>query len=267
MQRSPAIPYLVADDFGLCPEINRAVAVLHDQRVLNRVSWIVNTGYFQESARFLSEHPRLLAGVHLNLTDGRPVLPPSAVPSLVNLKGEFIGGRHYAVLARIVLNIFKVQEIKAEWRAQIQKAKEAGVGIYHLNSHGHLHLLPKLHGAYLDLVEEFRIPYARLVLSGQSMKAVILKAFSTALLKAAANRNLRFGYPARILGIDHAGHVDKALIRRELSSGHHQGTTEFVIHPSIGQNQYHERWKYPPNLELDAFLDPQIVEHFKSLEA
>ena len=37
---------VTADDFGLCPEVNDAICLLHDRGVVKRTSFLVTTEHF-----------------------------------------------------------------------------------------------------------------------------------------------------------------------------------------------------------------------------
>lgn len=119
---------VTADDFGLCAEIDEAICLLHDRGVVGRTSLVVNTPQFEASVEALRRRPGLEVAIHLNVTDGRPVLPPEEVPTLVDGGGSFRGGRHYAVLAGILAGRVRRSDVHREWQAQIAKARDAGLG-------------------------------------------------------------------------------------------------------------------------------------------
>ena len=106
---------VTADDFGLCPEINEAICLLYDRGIVRRTSFMVNTDWFESSVEALRSRPALEVGVHLNLTDGKPVLPAEEVPTLINGNGRFHGGRHYGVIARILSGRMSQLDIHREW--------------------------------------------------------------------------------------------------------------------------------------------------------
>src|SRR5262245_13268508 len=183
---------VTADDFGLCPQVNDAICLLHDRRIVQRTSVLVNTEWFEASVEALRHRPSLEACVHLNLTDGRPVLPARQVPTLVDDDGRFHGGRHYGVIAKILGGQISRGDILREWRAQIAKAGTGGLTVRELNSHGHLHLLPPLHGIVVALLREFELPRVRLIRSFESLRGVALSICSLGL----AHRLKRNGLPA-----------------------------------------------------------------------
>lgn len=255
---------VTADDFGLCPEVNDAVCLLHDRGVVQRTSFIVNTEYFEPCAEALRRRPALEVGIHLDLTDGRPVLPAGEVPSLVNRNGCFRGGRHYGVLARILSGWMVRREIRSEWRAQIAKAKRAGIDVKYLNAHGHLHLLPQLRGVVLDLLEEFAIPHLRVVLVADSARGVLLRLCSFGMVRAVRRRGLPVAFPDRILGLGREGSLSEQHILKELA-GQGEGVAELIVHPALGGNEYHRRWHYAGEEEVRALLSEETGDLLRKL--
>jgi predicted glycoside hydrolase/deacetylase ChbG (UPF0249 family) len=233
---------VTADDFGLCREIDEAICLLHDRGIVRRASLIVNTPSFDASVEALQQRPALDVAIHLNLTDGRPVLPADAVPTLVDAGGSFPGGRHYGIVGRILSGRMSRDEVHREWRAQIAKAQGAGVVLQELNSHGHLHLLPHLHGIVLALRHEFDIPRVRLVHSFEWPRGVLLHLCSLGLRRKLTRAGAPALWPDRTLGLRSPGAIDRRIRLRDLAGGHI--TTELIVHPSQGANDYHSRWGY-----------------------
>ncbi|HUG54969.1 MAG TPA: ChbG/HpnK family deacetylase [Vicinamibacteria bacterium] len=254
----PAGLLVTADDFGLCPEIDDAVCLLFDRGVVRRTSFIVNTSGFDRSLERIAARPGLQVGVHLNLTDGRPVSPPNEVRSLVTGTGEFVGGRHFRVLASVAAGWFALEDIRREWRAQLAKARAAGLAITHLDAHGHVHLLPRVRGVVLDLLDEFAIPFVRLVLSPDSVRHRPLGAWSAGLAAALRRRGLRSDYPRRVVGLGCQGALEAGWLLRQLRS-RPDGLTELIVHPSTARNPYHRRWRYAGERELEALLAPEVA--------
>lgn len=249
---------ITADDFGLCPEVNAAICLLHDRGIVQRTSFLVNTEHFDSSVQALRKRPALQVAIHLNLTDGRPVLPAREVPSLVGRNGAFRGGRHYGVAARVIGGQIRRSEVRAEWEAQIARAKAAGIEIKHLNGHGHVHLLPPLHGVVSDLLAEFAIPHVRLVQPAASLRGVVFGWWSRGLIRAVGRRRLAVTFDDRILGLGHPGRLNNEHLRDALTQIQ-DGATELIVHPAVGRNDYHSRWRYDGEAEVRALLSEQTA--------
>ena len=254
---------VTADDFGLCQEVNDAICLLHDRGVVQRTSFIVNTEHFESSAEALLRRTALEVGIHLDLTDGRPVLASTEVPTLVNRSGCFRGGRHYGVLARILSGRLSRSEIRSEWRAQISKAVGAGIDVRCLNAHGHLHLLPALRGIVLDLLDEFAIGEVRVVLSGRSARGLVLRLCSLGMVRAVRRRRLPVTFPDRILGLDRPGLLDTRRILKELATSG-EGVSELIVHPALAPNEYHRRWRYAGADEVRALLSDETARALRA---
>lgn len=249
---------VTGDDFGLCPEMNDAICLLHDRGIVQRAAFMVNTEYFAASLAALRSRPALEVGIHLNLTDGPPVLPASCVPTLVNRHGAFRGGRHYSVAALILCGRMSGREIHSEWKAQIIRAKDAGVDVRQLSAHGHLHLLPPLHGIVADLLEQFAIPQLRIVSPGASVRGVALGLPSLRLLSALRRRRLAVACARHTLGLDHPGALDERRLVNSLGA-RREGAIELIVHPSLGENAYHRRWRYAGDVETRALLTDHVT--------
>ena len=136
---------LCADDYGLSRPISRGIAQLAAAGRLTEVSCIVNAPAWAAVERDLEGLP-VRVGLHLNLTEGRPlsralaahwpVLP--ALPRLIAL----------AHLRRL-----PVAAIRAEWQGQLAAFEQArGHAPAHLDGHQHVHHLPQLRDLLLELL-------------------------------------------------------------------------------------------------------------------
>lgn len=145
-----------ADDFGLTPGVNAAVIRAHREGILTSATLMAGGLAWQEAVSLSRATPTLGVGVHLTLTALAPVLPPQQVPSLVDQKGRFRRQLWRAPL-------WRRPEVKAEWRAQIQRLVRAGIKPTHLDSHHHVHLWPSLLAVACELAQEFAIPALRVI--------------------------------------------------------------------------------------------------------
>ena len=253
-----------ADDFGLCREVNSAICHLYDRGVVAQTSLLTNTREFEASIALLRARPALRVGVHLNLTDGPPVCAPETVASLLSPAGEFIGGRHLAVVARVMSGLARRSEIRAEWRAQVTRAVEAGIVVRHLDGHGHLHLLPVLHEIVAELMEEFGIERVRVVLHDRSLRGRILGPLSRRLLSVLRGSGLEVRYPNRVLGLAATGRLGSDDLRAELEQPW-EGEAELITHPSMGIGHAHRAWQFRGDRETEALLEPDVIDRIRAL--
>ena len=139
---------LCADDFGLAPGISAAIARLAQAQRLTAVSCITNSPHWEASAPLLARLPASVdAGLHINLTEGRPLSPRLAklwpkLPSLPSL------------IVRAHLGLLPRAELRSEVHAQLAAFRAAtGVAPRFIDGHQHVHHLPMLRGIILDMVE------------------------------------------------------------------------------------------------------------------
>ena len=151
---------VTADDFGLSHEVNEAVMRGHEFGVLSCASLMVGAPAAREAVALARSRPGLKVGLHLTLVEGRPVLPASAVPDLVDSEGRFRPGL-VGPGARIFLFPRARRQAVAECRAQVAAFLETGLELDHLNGHNHFHIHPTILDAVLQIAERTRIPAVR----------------------------------------------------------------------------------------------------------
>lgn len=142
-----------ADDCGFDTPTTDGVFDAHLNGIISSTSVVVNFDGFSYAARRLQEVPSLKAGVHLNFYQGKPVLEPAKVPSLINpLTGEFDPSIQKA-------GQISPSHLKSEFKAQIEKFLAAGLTPTHLDNHRpEIYLDVPLFTAVIDLAAEYRLP-------------------------------------------------------------------------------------------------------------
>lgn len=150
---------LNADDLGYSPGVNQAILGLEDSGLLTSSSLVVNLAHSAAAIEEVRRRPHMAVGVHLNLTKGRPCLPPEQVPSLVGLDGRFHPTPR--MFARGAAGLIRWRQAHGECRAQIERALEAGITVSHLDSHSHWHVLPGLRGLVDRLAAEYGVGLVR----------------------------------------------------------------------------------------------------------
>ena len=105
--------------------------------------------------------PALAVGLHLVLVSGAAALPPERVPSLVDARGRFPDSPLRAGL-RYQFSRRAREELRAEVRAQLDRFRETGLALSHVDGHLHLHVHPVVIGILADAAGEYGIPAVRL---------------------------------------------------------------------------------------------------------
>ena len=180
---------LCADDYGLSTGIDAAIARLVRAGRLVAFSCLSNgPAWRADAAQAAALRGPALAGLHINLTEGRPLSPALArhwpqLPSLPRLLVD-------AHLGRLPLAAL-ADELAAQWDAF---AQAAGVAPDFIDGHQHVHHLPGVRGLLLDWLQRHPVPVrstARLAGPGDTFKRRVIE-FSggRALGRALAARGL-----------------------------------------------------------------------------
>src|SRR6202020_2277931 len=72
-----------ADDFGVTPGVNRAIAELHQGKVLTSTTLMATGAAFDDAVAVAHANPTLGVGCHIVLTDGIPVSSPESISTLI----------------------------------------------------------------------------------------------------------------------------------------------------------------------------------------
>src|SRR5438034_5088190 len=157
---TPERPYLIvnADDYGYFACVSKGILKSATHGVVTATGVFANSIHFGEHAAWLRECDALDAGVHLNLTDGIPL-----TSDLQKMLGRWSGRfpRKFALAKAILSGAIKVDAVKREWRAQIERCLAHGLKLRFLNSHEHMHMLPSLFPVAKALAHDYDIRHIR----------------------------------------------------------------------------------------------------------
>lgn len=148
-----------ADDFGMMHSVNRATAEALQNHWITSASILVPCPWFPEAVEFAKTHPDADLGIHVALNSEwttfrwRPVSPQPPGSSLLDKEG------YLPLLEEDVVRQAKPNDVEKEVRAQIDKAKAAGINISHLDAHMETIIrTPELIGVYTKLGGSYGLP-------------------------------------------------------------------------------------------------------------
>ena len=127
---------VTADDFGAAEEVNDAVEQGHRDGILTAASLMVSAPAAASAVARAKTLPRLRVGLHIVLVDGKPTLPASAIPDLVDDAGMFRNDMTAAALRMFCLPRVR-RQLEAEIEAQFDAFRATGLTLDHVNTHKH----------------------------------------------------------------------------------------------------------------------------------
>ena len=257
---------VTADDFGVAHEVNAAVETAHTRGVLTAASLMVGGAAVQDAVARARRLPRLRVGLHLVLVEGRPVLPPSALPDLVGPDGRFRRD-----MVRMAVDIFfrprARRQLAAEIEAQFAAYAATGLPLDHVNTHKHFHLHPTIAGMILRIgrgygMAAMRAPNeARAVLRAAEPGAAIRPAYVTAPWAALIRLRLALAGVStgdRVFGLQWSGAMTPARVEglvRHLP----KGVSELYLHPGLAGGFDGAAPGYRYAEELEALTAPGVA--------
>lgn len=129
-----------ADDFGFSKGVNEAIIDLAKLSKITSTTVMVNMPYFREITNCL-EIPGFGVGLHLNLTQGRPVSQPHLVSTLVDRDGKFYP--QTVLIKRLFTGRVSFKHLMLEIDVQYSALEEiVGDRITHIDSHQWIHKNP-----------------------------------------------------------------------------------------------------------------------------
>ncbi|HVB06396.1 MAG TPA: ChbG/HpnK family deacetylase [Acidimicrobiales bacterium] len=141
------------DDLGFSHEANTAIYGALRSGAATSASLMVPGPWARAAA---AEYRGEAVGVHLVLNAELDLYrwgPITHSPSLLDGDGAF---------PRTVDDVWEhadLDEVRREWRAQLERAVLWGIGVDHLDAHlGGVELKPEFFDVYLDLAEEYHLP-------------------------------------------------------------------------------------------------------------
>lgn len=232
-----------ADDLGLTRSINEGIFQALDAGDITDVSVLANGTAWDHALEGLRQRGIEGVGIHCTLVDGEtPISPPESLGPLVNGSERFpVGARPLQLFRDCLLRRAAVVAAAGrELRAQIQRVREAGLRITHLDSHQHTHLFPGLSRLCVELCVEFGIPAIRIPKAGVGSATGIALG---ALAQRAREHALRNGIqPVTALGYDLTGSVTREGLRELLQEGGDYRMAEIIVHPGFADDYTRTRY-------------------------
>lgn len=259
---------VTADELGLSTKRNQGIVDAHAKGIVTSASMLAYGPTFREAVQIARALPRLDIGLHLNLSDGEPLV--LGHKTIVSPNGTFWGRQE--ARRRIKENLFDLREVEREAEAQIDTLKKAGVKVTHLNSIDHVHIrgtlaqslsvVCKRHG-----IRCFRCPAERVLPPSFKPDAARIAAVEeyhqSALNAITVYAQQRMRSTENFGGAAIMGFLTPDLLIETLRSLP-EGLTELMVHPGLKAAE--KGFEGPEReVELQALTDPRIKPLLKEV--
>jgi chitin disaccharide deacetylase len=255
-----------ADDFGFSDGVNGAIIKAHEEGILTSTSLMVSGDAAQKAIALAKNHPHLAVGLHLVLVCGKSVLPPSQIPHLVDSQGNFSNNPTQAGLS-YQFNQATRAELRLEIYAQLEKFRDSGLNLSHVDGHLHLHVHPVILEILTELAPEFQIKFIRLPSEELTKNLKIdkrnlltkiiwsivfgqLRRYGEGLLKS---HNIKFA--DKVYGLLQTGNMSEKYLL-DLIPQIEAKLVEIYSHPALVNTDINNSGE----VELAALLSPQVRE-------
>ena len=239
-----------ADDFGLSRGITDTILETVDEGPVTQASIIPNGEAVEYAlAEYGKRKDRLALAVHINLTEGKPLSPPHAVPRLVGAHGFFrygAAGLWLAYLAALPRTRRALRaEVKTELAAQLARITTlAGVDRIGVNGHQHAHLIPFIFDELVALggisaVRILREPFIGGASLGRYAARFVLHILSRRARRGAARRGIAVN--DFFVGFVHSGQMTEERLRAGLARA--GGSGEVLFHPGSALSGELASWR------------------------
>lgn len=147
------------DDMGMTQGSLIAFEKAFNEGVLTCASIQAPAPWFEGAAELCRKNPGWCTGVHLTLVGEwrgyrwKPVLPWDIVSSLTDENGYF-----YRYPDELWSHKPKIEEIDAEFRAQVKLAKKSGINIQYIDTHYMFNAPPGLSDIVKNIASEYNVP-------------------------------------------------------------------------------------------------------------
>lgn len=260
---SPSV-VLHADDFGMNHAVNAGILRGFTHGLLTATSILTNAPAWHDAVErwndllFHQRHnaiPSLALrrelkdplqpfelGVHLNLTQGKPVSGSRYPAALLDRSGQFPGIG--PVFRQLLFSGRRFHDcIRREFSMQIERLLEHGILPTHLNGHQYVELIPGVGKIVLECARQYSISVVRVPwepgLTGSTLRpdsaatnwclSQIKRMFACRFMLE--TRRAGVSFPRAYFGTGHAGRVNLSVMQRFLESARSYATSEIGLHP------------------------------------
>lgn len=242
-----------ADDFGISKLTNEGIIDCFINGILTSTTIMANGNAFEHAVQLAKKHKDLRVGVHLNLTQGKP------------LSNAFQGNLTEKNIYKAMVGLLDSKDIEKEFRAQIEKVLDNKIKPTHIDGHKHIHIFPKITGIVIKLAKEYNIKAIRfpknkifnykLALTKQMPKLMLIGLYARMAEKSIINNGIIT--TDEFYGILETGQLTTDKLKNILNNMDNC-TAELMCHPGYYDKDIPCILKKHRKIEHDALTDKDI---------
>lgn len=219
-----------ADDAGMCHSVNVATMEAMTKGLVSSCSVMMPCSWVQEFADWAKAHPEKDIGVHLTLTSEwkhyrwRTLAAVDRVKGLIDKEGYI-----WRDVRSTALNA-SAAEVETELRTQIERAREYGIRITHIDTHmGTVYARPDYFEVYTKLAAEYGVPC--MMPRASEANAAELKGYPVTpeMLKKKEAAGMK-ALDRLVTGVPGRGVAERRESYRKLIAELQPGVTQLIIH-------------------------------------
>ncbi len=235
-----------ADDFGYSPDNNEAIKQGFLSGIITSASILTNLHGFDDAVNnVLKEIPDIDLGFHFNITEGKSLTDCN----LLCDKDGYFNNSYLDLILKSNSQKF-IEQVEKEFRVQIEKILKYHP-ITHIDSHMHVHAIPKIFKLFLKLAKEYDIQFIRtqkeipyiiwrkslnLKYPVNIIKNILLNFFTTINNRELANTKIKTN--DYFIGVLYTGHMDESTIIQGIKKiKKNNSITEVIFHPTVNKNK------------------------------
>lgn len=240
---------MTADDFGLSHANNSGILAAYQAGAIHSASLMIAEAAASEAVEIARRNPRLAVGLHLSLSDGWPLLPPSEISLLVNPDGRFPPNEHR--LYKGILTPSGREQMRREIKAQLDAYFATGLACSHLDVHRNSHRHPLVAQAVFKAAASrgigfIRVPFDPVIQRKRRLGDPLRYARVWTIRRIAAFHGL--SWPDHAISRDWCDSQRIVSLINALSPG----VTELFFHPVATEGDHMFKG------DLSSLLDPRV---------
>ncbi|MFZ2446410.1 MAG: ChbG/HpnK family deacetylase [Syntrophobacteraceae bacterium] len=149
-----------ADDFGLTPGVNAAVAECADLGMLRSATIMANAPAFEHGVNVARGRDHLGVGIHFVLTRLKPLSDRAKIPGLAGANGS-LPDSPAALIQFCYSRRGARDEIRKELLAQAERVFDSGIVPTHFDSHKHVHMIPAVLDIMVEIARRYSVKWIR----------------------------------------------------------------------------------------------------------